>query len=45
MSRKPYEKPMLVKHQLGMLNKYGSVPSVEPMLSIDGVAVAELLEK
>jgi len=45
MSRKPYEKPMLVKHQLGMLNKYGSVPSVEPMLNIDGVAVEELLEK
>jgi len=36
MEKKHYEKPQIVRHQVGMLNKFGSVPSVEPMTEIDG---------
>ncbi len=44
MEKKHYEKPQIVRHQVGMLNKFGSVPSVEPMTEIDGVAIAELMD-
>ncbi|MCA9667113.1 MAG: hypothetical protein KC503_16055 [Myxococcales bacterium] len=38
-----YERPLLVPHQLGMMNKMGSAQARAPLTEIDGVAVEELV--
>jgi diaminopimelate decarboxylase len=43
MSKPVYERPILVRHQSGMMNKYGRVQSMVPMTHIDGVAIDELV--
>ncbi len=40
-----YQKPTLVKHQMGLLNKFGRIQSVAPTTHIDGLAVSDLVEK
>ncbi len=44
--RKPtYERPSLVRHQMGMMNKFGRVQGTRPLTHIDGVAVEDLVAK
>ncbi|MBK8265553.1 MAG: diaminopimelate decarboxylase [Nannocystis sp.] len=42
-ARPIYERPTIVRHQLGMMNKFARAQAIEPMTRIDGVAVAELV--
>ena len=44
-SKPAYERPRLVRHQLGMMNKYSRTQAMQPQTHIDGVAVSELAEK
>jgi len=43
--KKRYERPVINKHQSGMMNKFGSGPSVKPVTEIEGVPVSQLAEK
>lgn len=45
MSKERYEKPSLIKHQMGLLNKFGRIQSIGPITHIDGLAVSDLIEK
>jgi diaminopimelate decarboxylase len=44
-SKELYQKPTLVKHQMGLSNKFGRIQSVAPVTHIDGLAVSDLVEK
>lgn len=39
----PYERPALVRHQMGMMNKYARAQATAPMTEIDGAAIDALL--
>ncbi len=43
--RPAYRTPRLVRHRLGMMNKFSRVPAAEPLAEIDGVAVEELVSR
>jgi diaminopimelate decarboxylase len=45
MARQLYEKPTIVKHSVGLMNKFGRPPGSVPYGKIDGVAVTELLAR
>lgn len=45
MTKPSYERPTLVRHQAGMMNKFARVSSMRPHTHIDGVAVAQLVER
>lgn len=45
MAKMTYEKPIIIKMQSGMMNKIGSAPAIQPMTSIDGMEVSELVKK
>jgi len=45
MSKLPYERPTLVRHQMGQMNKFGRLQGMRPLTHIDGVAVADLAAK
>lgn len=45
MSKQKYERPVLVRHQMGMMNKFSRTQASRPMTHIDGVSVEELIEK
>jgi diaminopimelate decarboxylase len=38
-----YERPTIVRHQMGLMNKFGRQQSLRPLTHIDGVAVADLI--
>jgi len=40
-----YEKPTIVKHSSGLVNKFGRVSSATPQGNIDGFLVSELIEQ
>jgi diaminopimelate decarboxylase len=40
-----YERPALVRHQTGMMNKFARVQSTPPITEIDGASIDELLER
>ncbi|MBI5215415.1 MAG: alanine racemase [Ignavibacteriae bacterium] len=40
-----YEKPTIIRHSVGLSNKFGRAPGTLPMTHIDGVAVKELVQK
>ncbi len=44
-SKELYQKPTLIKHQMGLSNKFGRIQSVAPVTHIDGLAVSDLVEK
>jgi len=44
-TKKRYERPIITKYQSGLMNKFGSGPSVKAKLSIDGVEVSKLVEE
>ncbi len=44
MTDKPmYERPVLIRHEMGLMNKFGRTQAMQPLTHIDGVAVEELL--
>jgi diaminopimelate decarboxylase len=43
MTRLPYDKPTILKHQSGLANKFGRGPSRKSLSRIDGVAVRDLV--
>ena len=45
MTRLPYEKPTILKHHSGLANKFGQGPSRRSLERIDGVRVADLIER
>ena len=45
MSKPVYERPLLVRHQAGMVNKLSRLLSQPPMTQIDGVATEALIER
>ena len=45
MSKPVYERPLLVRHQMGAMNKFSRVQAMQPKTEIDGVSVDELVEK
>ena len=45
MSKPRYERPVLVRHQMGMMNKFSRTQAARPLTHIDGVAVSQLIEK
>lgn len=44
MNKPLYEAPTIVRHQSGMMNKFGRAQAMKPMESIAGVDVEELVE-
>lgn len=44
MSKPTYERPYLIKHAPGQMNKFSRVAAMQPMTHIDGVSVDELVE-
>jgi diaminopimelate decarboxylase len=38
-----YERPGIVRHQMGLMNKFGRQDPLRPMTHIDGVAIADLV--
>lgn len=45
MSRPKYERPTLIRHVAGMMNKYARVQAMRPLTHVDGVSLAELAER
>lgn len=45
VQRPVYQRPVLLRHQSGLMNKFGRAATTEPLTHIDGVAVAELVAK
>ncbi|MBW2731539.1 MAG: alanine racemase [Deltaproteobacteria bacterium] len=43
MTRPVYERPILIRHQSGMMNKFSRVQAMRPLTHIDGVSVDELV--
>jgi len=41
--KRPYERPLLIPHRVGLMNKFGRVRSMSPLTHVEGVAVAELV--
>lgn len=44
MTKPAYERPVLVRHESGLMNKYARVASLQPVDAIDGVPVQQLLD-
>lgn len=40
-----YQKPTLIKHQMGLLDKFGRIQSIAPMTHIEGLPVSDLVEE
>ena len=38
-----YERPVIVRHSLAGVNKFGPMPAVRPIVAIDGVRIADLV--
>lgn len=39
-----YERPIIVRHSLAGVNKFGATPAVRPLTTIDGVRIVDLVE-
>jgi len=44
MQKPTYERPVLIRHTLGAMNKFGRVATRDPLTHIDGVSVDELVD-
>jgi diaminopimelate decarboxylase len=44
-TKKRYERPIITKYQSGLMNKFGSGPSVKAKPSIDGIEVSKMVEE
>jgi diaminopimelate decarboxylase len=38
-----YERPNILRHQMGAMNKFGRLQGMRPLIHIDGVAIADLV--
>ena len=45
IARRPYERPTLLRHQMGLMNKFGRAQAQKPLSHIDGVAIDELIAR
>jgi diaminopimelate decarboxylase len=45
MEKKPYSKPTIIRHSVGIMNKFGRPPATVPMNRIDGYDVSELVDQ
>lgn len=45
MEKQLYERPGIVRHQMGLMNKFGRQAAEEPLTQIDGVAIEELVHE
>lgn len=45
MSKPRYERPTLIRHVAGMMNKYARAQALKPVTHVDGVPVAKLVEE
>ncbi len=45
MSKPIYERPVLIRHQTGMGNKFSRVQAMRPLTHIDGVSIEELVAR
>ncbi len=45
MEKKPYEKPTIIRHTVGLANKFGRGQARKSLSRIDGVPVADLIER
>jgi diaminopimelate decarboxylase len=43
METQVYERPSIVRHQMGLMNKFGRQQTLRPLTHIDGVAIADLV--
>ena len=44
MSKAPYDRPIIARHQTGMMNKFSRVQAMQPQTHIDGVSVQSLID-
>lgn len=44
-ARRLYEKPILIRHEAGLHNKFGKLPGLRVMEELDGVPIAELVRE
>jgi diaminopimelate decarboxylase len=42
-SKPVYERPSIVRHQMGLMNKFGRQDAIRPLSHVDGVAIADLV--
>jgi diaminopimelate decarboxylase len=45
MQKQFYEKPIIIRHTVGLSNKFGRAPSAVPMPRIDGISVRSLIQQ
>jgi len=45
VSKQSYERPNIVRHQVGLMNKFGRLQGMRPLTHIDGAAVADLVKE
>ncbi len=45
MSKPTYERPVIIRHEMGMMNKFSRAQSMKPLSHIDGIAVTDLIEE
>ena len=45
IARRAYGRPTLLRHQMGLMNKFGRAPAPKPLSHIDGVAIDELVAR
>ena len=45
MTKPPYERPLLVRHESGLMNKFGRMRAMRPQREIDSIAVSGLVEQ
>jgi diaminopimelate decarboxylase len=43
--KEPYERPIIIRHSVGLANKFGRAPSAVPLTRIDGIPTSTLLEQ
>src|ERR1700681_848237 len=43
MNKPIYERPSIVRHQMGLMNKFGRVEATRPLTHIDGVPIAAMV--
>lgn len=43
MDKPLYERPTIVRHQMGLMNKFGRQQMLQPLTEIDGVKIADLV--
>ncbi len=45
MSKPAYERPILIRHEMGIMNKFSRVQAMRPLGAIDGASVSDLVQR